>query len=78
MHTQGMAHPVLRFEVSTKDEKVLRALLPGGVQRSESLCALWRCGNWPRVSAHSLSLQLFHSRRKAERAGQFDWWARKP
>lgn len=32
-HTQGMARPALRIEVSTKDQKVLRDLLSGGVQQ---------------------------------------------
>ena len=57
MHTQGMAHPALRIEVSTKDQKELQALLTGGVQpvrvvlRALALLQLARGISAPRISA---------------------------
>ena len=56
-HTQGMARPALRIEVSTKDQKELRSLLSGGVQqvrvilRALTLLQLAKGVNAPRISA---------------------------
>ena len=55
-HTQGMARPALRIEVSKKDQKELRGLLCGGVQqvrvvlRALALLQLAKGASAPRIS----------------------------
>jgi putative transposase len=57
VHTQGMAHPALHIEVSTKDQKELQSLLTGGVQpvrvvlRALALRQLAKGVSAPRISA---------------------------
>ena len=56
VHTWGMARPVLRIEVTRKDQKELRRLLSGGVQqvrvvlRAVALLQLARGVSAPRVA----------------------------
>jgi putative transposase len=56
-HTQGMARPALRIEVSNKDQKELQGLLTGGVQqvrvvlRALALLQLAKGASAPRISA---------------------------
>jgi putative transposase len=55
-HTKGMARPILRIEVSAKDQKELRKLVSGGVQqvrvvlRALALLQLAKGGTAPRIA----------------------------
>jgi putative transposase len=56
-HTEGMARPVRRIEVSAKDQKELRRLVSGGVQqvrvvlRALALLQLGKGASAPRIAA---------------------------